>query len=159
MGSRTKTVVAAWGLVLGMAAAGCAGSAPTAAPPSAAPTAAAAAPSAEPSAEASTAASAGATTASGPVSAGLRQIDAIAQQIVATIADTAKASALAAQIEPIWSPIEDQVKANSADAYTSFEDAFSVLEDAAKSGDAPAATKGAKAVSDTVASYTARYPG
>jgi len=154
VGYRAKTLMAPWGLVLGMAAAGCGGSlsgGTAAAPPSAEPTTEAA--------SAGSSASAEAAASAGQVASALREIDGIAQQTVVAISDKAKSSELVGQIEPRWKPVEDTVKANSADAYTSFEDAFAALEDASASGDAAAATKGARAVSDTVASYTARYPG
>jgi hypothetical protein len=155
MRSRTKSlVIGAW-LVLGLTTAGRGGSAPTtgAAPsPDAAGPASAAASAAE-------SAAAGAEVSAGDVASGLREIDGIAQQVASSVTDKAKAAELVGRIEPRWRPIEDTVKANSADAYTAFEDAFSVLEDASTSGDTAAAAKGAKDLSDTVASYTSRYPG
>jgi hypothetical protein len=93
------------------------------------------------------------------VSEGLVAIDGIAAQIAAAGSDTGKAKPLADQIEPRWSKIEDTVRANSKDAYVALEDAFAVLEDASRSGDAAAAAKGARSVSDAVRTYVARYQG
>lgn len=99
-------------------------------------------------------------TSASAVASGLRKIQDVAGQIAATAgSDKAKATELADQIEPNWMPIEGTVKANDQDAYLAFEDAFTVLEDAAKNGDGAAAGKGSANVSATAQRYLAKYPG
>src|SRR5262249_36993935 len=81
-------------------------------------------------------------TSAAAVAAGLRNIQVIAGQIARTAAsDKGKAMELSAQIEPRWQPIEGTVKANDQDAYLAFEDAFALLEIAAKDGDGAKAAK------------------
>lgn len=94
------------------------------------------------------------------VTDGLKQIEATAAEVAATAGgDSAGAKQVAGRIEPVWETIEGAVKANDPDAYIAFEDAFAVLEDAADHGDAAKARRGADAVSKTVATYLAKYPG
>lgn len=94
------------------------------------------------------------------VAAGMRAIDQIGRAIAASAGtDKARAQSLADQIQPAWQPIEGTVKQNDQNAYLAMEDAFAVLEDSAKSGDATSAAKGADSVSATVRDYVARYPG
>jgi hypothetical protein len=93
------------------------------------------------------------------VTAGLDKINGITQQLAAAGTDKAVAQALDEQIEPIWSTIEGTVKANDPDSYIAFEDAFAVLEDASKAGDAIKTKQGADSVAATVTAYLAKYPG
>ncbi len=102
-----------------------------------------------------------ARTDAASVAAGLHTIDTTAAAIAAAvkIGDTAGATTAADAIEPAWQPIEGTVKANDPDAYVTFEDSFSVLENAAKDGDATKAASGAADVKAAVAAYLAKYPG
>lgn len=99
-------------------------------------------------------------TSAAAVATGLTNIQAITNQIASTTGtDNPKAGELAEQIEPQWSPIEGTVKANDPDAYIAFEDAFAVLEDAVKKGDAASATKGSESATASARAYLAKYPG
>lgn len=99
------------------------------------------------------------TTSAAAVKTGLTSIQELASQIAAAGSDKAKAASLDEGIEPLWSKIEGTVKANSADSYLAFEDAFAVLEAAAKDGDAAKASSGSAAVTKAVSEYLAKYPG
>ncbi|MEO7556229.1 MAG: hypothetical protein ABIV94_06455 [Acidimicrobiales bacterium] len=92
------------------------------------------------------------------VAKGLRQIDTIARDLAATT-DKAKAQQLDSGIEPVWKTIEGTVKANDADAYIAFEDAFALLGTAAADGDQAAAGGASASVTQTVATYLAAHPG
>jgi len=92
------------------------------------------------------------------VAKGLRQIDTIARDVAATT-DTARAKQLDSGIEPVWKTVEGTVKANDADAYIAFEDAFALLATSADDGDQTAARKASAAVTQTVATYVAAHPG
>ncbi|MCU1602226.1 MAG: hypothetical protein JWO22_2935 [Frankiales bacterium] len=98
------------------------------------------------------------TTSPQAVTAGLQQIAVIATQVKAQIADSAAATKADGGIEPIWSTIEGTVKGHDADTYLAFEDAFALLEDAAKTGDATKATSAVAAIEKSVTAYTAKYP-
>jgi hypothetical protein len=90
----------------------------------------------------------------------MRRIDQIAQEIAGSAGtDKARAASLAEQIEPAWRPIEGTVRSNDRDAYITMEDNFAVLDKAAEAGDAAGAAKGAAAISTTVQTYLAKYPG
>lgn len=99
-------------------------------------------------------------TTDAAVADGLKKIEGIAGQIATTAsADKAKASDLVGQIEPLWKPVEGTIKANDQDTYLAFEDAFAVLGNAAKAGDAAAAAKGATAVTTAATNYLAKHSG
>jgi hypothetical protein len=99
-------------------------------------------------------------TSAAEVAAGLRKIDQIAQDIAASAGrDKARATSLAGQIEPVWKPIEDTIRANDQGTYLTMEDTFAVLEKAADEGDAAAAAKGAATISSAVRDYLAKYSG
>ena len=100
------------------------------------------------------------TTSAAAVAAGLTHIKAIAADVAAQAGtDKAAAQASSDEIEPIWSTIEGTVKANDAETYLSFEDAFSALETAAGNGDAAKAADGSARVAAAVTAYLAAYPG
>lgn len=95
-------------------------------------------------------------TSDAAVAAGLRKIEAIAAGIAkAAGSDKSRAMQLADEIEPVWQTIEGTVKAKDENAYLAFEDAFALLEGAAKSGDAGKARKGADDVTAAVKAYLA----
>jgi hypothetical protein len=98
------------------------------------------------------------TTSPLAVKTGLLSIQKIAADIVATQGDATQGAKLDEGIEPIWATIEGTVKGNDQDAYIAFEDAFALLEDAARTGNAPKAQRGSTAVSTAVSAYLAKYP-
>ena len=99
-------------------------------------------------------------TTDAKVALGLGKINATAVAITAAAAvDKDKAAGLADKIEPDWQPIEGTVKANSADTYLAFEDAFAVLEKAAKDGDPTKAASATKTIAATSADYLKDHPG
>lgn len=98
------------------------------------------------------------TTSPLAVKTGLMSLSKIAADIDATHGDKVEGAKLDAGIEPIWATIEGTVKGNDQDAYLAFEDAFALLEDATKTGDAAKATRGAAAVSAAAGAYLAKYP-
>lgn len=101
-----------------------------------------------------------AQTQAAEVAAGLRKIDQIAQDIAASAGrDKARATNLAGQIEPVWKPIEDTIRANDQATYLTMEDTFAALKKAADEGDAAAAAKGAATISSAVRDYLAKYSG
>jgi hypothetical protein len=98
------------------------------------------------------------TTTPAAVAAGLGKIVTIAADVKANISEKGKATMIDKGIEPIWATVEGTVKGNDADAYLAFEDAFAVLENAAKDGDAAKAAAGSDAVSKAASAYLAKYP-
>lgn len=99
------------------------------------------------------------TTTAAAVATGLATLKDVSSQIVASAADATKAGDLVEQLEPAWQPIEGTVKANDSSTYLAIEDAFALLEDAAKSGDATKASQGADGLKAAVDGYLAKYPG
>lgn len=97
------------------------------------------------------------TTSPQAVTAGLQQIEQIAKQVQAQIADKTSATKLDAGIEPVWASIEGTVKKNSSDSYLAFEDAFALLEDAAGSGDATKAGTAVTNITKAKTAYLAKY--
>jgi hypothetical protein len=94
------------------------------------------------------------------VASGMRKIDETAKEIaVSAGTDKARASSLYGLIEPTWFPIEGTVKQHDQNTYLAMEDNFAVLENAANTGDAAAAGKGASAISSAVQDYLAKNPG
>lgn len=98
------------------------------------------------------------TTDATTVATGLGKIVVIAASLQAAISDATKAAQIDGQVEPIWSTVEGTVKANDPDTYIALEDAYAVLQDAAKNADATKAAAGAKSVTDAIAAYLAKYP-
>lgn len=98
------------------------------------------------------------TTTAAAVKIGLNKIVTIAADIKANISDKSKAEAGYGSIEPIWLTIEGTVKKNDSNTYIALEDAFALLENAAKSADTAKATSGSDAVSSTVTGYLAKFP-
>ncbi|MCU1496289.1 MAG: hypothetical protein JWM47_242 [Acidimicrobiales bacterium] len=99
-------------------------------------------------------------TSDAKVAAGLAKINATAVEIAAAAAlDKGEAVKLTEDIEPSWQPIEGTIKANDADTYLAFEDAFAVIEKAAEDGDAGAASGAVTDIAAASASYLKAYPG
>ncbi|MCU1624477.1 MAG: hypothetical protein JWL79_3322 [Frankiales bacterium] len=98
------------------------------------------------------------TTSATAVQTGLKKIVALAASIKGQIGVGSRAKSLDAGIEPIWATIEGTVKKNDSDSYLALEDAFAVLQNAVKAGDASQAAAGYDAVSKAVTAYLARFP-
>ncbi|MDX6216266.1 MAG: hypothetical protein QOG99_1850 [Frankiales bacterium] len=98
------------------------------------------------------------TTSAAAVQTGLNKIVGLAASIKGQIGVGSRAKSLDAGIEPIWATIEGTVKKNDSDSYLALEDAFAVLQDAVKAGDASQAAAGDDAVSKAVTAYLARFP-
>ena len=98
------------------------------------------------------------TTSAAAVQTGLKKIVALAASIKGQIGVGSRAKSLDAGIEPIWATIEGTVKNNDSDSYLALEDAFAVLQNAVKAGDASQAAAGDDAVSKAVTTYLARFP-
>jgi len=94
------------------------------------------------------------------VAAGLGQLRDLTAQIAATTgSDKSSAQSLVEEIEPIWERIEGTVKANDADAYIAFEDAFAAIGKAVDDGDTAKAQDAAGQVRDAADRYLAAHPG
>lgn len=103
---------------------------------------------------------AAATATAADVASGMRKIDQTAKEIaVSAGTDKARASSLYGLINPTWFPIEDTVKQHDQNTYLVMEDNFAVLEKATNTGDGPAASKGATAISSAVQGYLVKNPG
>jgi len=92
------------------------------------------------------------------VTAGLRQLLTLADQVVAAGTDKAKAKAAVEQVEPIWGHVEGAVRKNDLDVYVQIEEDL-VLIAKAENGDASTAKRGADDLRTQVNTYLASYPG
>jgi hypothetical protein len=92
-------------------------------------------------------------TTAAAVATGMKAIDELAAQIAE--APAAQGKTLSDGIEPLWQPIEGTVQANSQETYDALEAAFTQLE----SGDVTQAQEGARAASEAVDAYVAKFPG
>lgn len=93
------------------------------------------------------------------VAEGLSTIQVIAGDVVSAGANKAKAAMIAEGIEPIWSRIEDTIKANDGNSYESLEKGIEGLEEAAAAGDAAKAGGAAGVIASAVKVYVAKFPG
>jgi hypothetical protein len=93
------------------------------------------------------------------VAEGLSTIQVIAGDVVSAGANKAKAAMIAEGIEPIWSRIEDTIKANDGNSYESLEKGIEGLEEAAAAGDAAKAGGSAGGIASAVKVYVAKFPG
>lgn len=92
------------------------------------------------------------------VAEGLSTIQIIAGDVVSAGANKAKAAMIAEGIEPIWSRIEDTIKANDTGAYETLEKGIEGVEAAAAAGDAAKAGGSAGTIASAVKSYVAKFP-
>jgi hypothetical protein len=92
------------------------------------------------------------------VAEGLQTIQVIAGDVVTAGANQAKAEMIAEGIEPIWTRIEDTIKANDQGSYTTFEKGIEGLEAAARAGDADKAGGSAGVLASAVKFYVAKFP-
>lgn len=94
------------------------------------------------------------------VALGLHRIDRLGHEVTTAVAAgrLARAKGLLARIEPTWQSIEGTVKAEDADAYLAFEDAFAALGLAVGDGDAARAQKASTAISDAATAYLQAHP-
>lgn len=93
------------------------------------------------------------------VAEGLSTIQIIAGDVVSAGANKAKAAMIAEGIDPIWSRIEDTIKANHASSYETLETGIEGLEAAAAAGDAAKAGGSAGTIASAVKFYLAKFPG
>src|SRR5688572_28616935 len=93
------------------------------------------------------------------VAEGLSTIQVIAGDVVSAGANKAKAAMIAEGIEPIWSRIEDTIKANDGKSYETLEEGIEGLEAAAAAGDAAKAGGSAGTIASSVKFYVAKFPG
>ena len=98
-------------------------------------------------------------TSATAVAAGLHEIDAIGNDIVAALdaGETDKAKQLEEKIEPAWQKIEGTVKANDENTYLAFEDAFAAIGLAIDGGDSAKARKASDDISSAVTAYLKAY--
>src|SRR3954454_7470748 len=95
-----------------------------------------------------------ATSSAGDVSAGLKQMVAVAADTAAKTATDGGAGKTAAEgLETAWAPIEDTVKANDPDTYVEIEDAMEQLQ----SGDVAKAADGSTRLAAASAAYLAAH--
>lgn len=93
------------------------------------------------------------------VAEGLKTIQIIAGDVAESAGtNKAKAELIAEGIEPVWSKVEDTIKAKDKDAYVAFEEGIETLAVAAKAGDAKQASAAADAVNSAVKAYVAKFP-
>jgi predicted small lipoprotein YifL len=92
-------------------------------------------------------------TSDAAVATGMKAIDKLATQIAE--APAAQGKTLSEGIEPLWMPVEGTVQANSQETYDALEAAFTKLE----SGDVTQAQEGARAASEAIDAYLAKFPG
>jgi hypothetical protein len=101
----------------------------------------------------------GAKVSATEVAEGLSTIQIIAGDVVSAGANKAKAAMIAEGIEPIWSRIEDTIKANDTSSYETLEKGIEGLEAAAAAGDAAKAGGSAGTIASAVKFYVAKFPG
>lgn len=92
-------------------------------------------------------------TSAAAVATGMKAISELAKNIAE--APAAQGKTLAEGIEPLWKPVEGTVQANSQETYDALEAAFTKLE----SGDVTQAQDGARAASEAITAYLAKFPG
>lgn len=92
-------------------------------------------------------------TSAAAVATGMKAIDKLATKIGE--APAAQGKTLSEGIEPLWMPVEGTVQANSQETYDALEAAFTKLE----SGDVTQAQEGARAASEAIDAYLAKFPG
>lgn len=94
------------------------------------------------------------------VAAGLKDIKTFVQDIASYVtSDHQRAADQEERIEPTWARIEGTIKANTQEAYLTFEDQFAVLANAVTNSDKTRADTASALVVKTADDYLAEHPG